>query len=178
MTDDLEQVKNQIKMYYHCGQCLKEKPADKSPQEWCATEVGATKKGIQVWCKRHDSNVLHMDLEGYKHPAWTHRLPPPDELAKIKARPPLTEEQKREFDEAQFEGRMMRMHHTFQSMMATATEEFACALPALVAHWMLFLGHDKLPEGKKEFADFSKEVLQCMLEQLKQENKDGKVSAT
>lgn len=59
---------NQILMYYHCGQCMEEIPEGTSPQEWSSLEVGATEFGIQVWCKRHDSNVINVDLEGQKHP--------------------------------------------------------------------------------------------------------------
>jgi len=52
----------EIVMYFHCGKCLKEKPPDKSPQEWGMNEVGATEKGLQVWCRRHDCNVGLFEL--------------------------------------------------------------------------------------------------------------------
>jgi hypothetical protein len=64
---------NEIQMYMHCAQCLEEKPADKSPQEWSQNEVGWTTIGLQVWCKRHGCNVCHVDFEGHKHPANTTR---------------------------------------------------------------------------------------------------------
>jgi len=60
---------NQIKMYMHCGKCLKEIPEGKSPKEWCHLQVGWTREGIQIWCTRHDCNVVHIDFEGHKHPA-------------------------------------------------------------------------------------------------------------
>jgi hypothetical protein len=60
---------NQIEMYFHCGRCLSEKPAGVSPKEWAQTEVGFTKIGLQVWCKRHDCNICHIDFEGQQHPA-------------------------------------------------------------------------------------------------------------
>lgn len=66
-------ITNEIKMYFHCGLCLKEKPPNVSPREWGQLEVGFTILGIQVWCKRHEVNVFHMDLEGTKHPAATDR---------------------------------------------------------------------------------------------------------
>lgn len=64
---------NQIGMYTHCSLCLQEKPAHKSPQEWARLEVGTTPRGIQVWCSRHNCNVLNIDFEGQKHPAITAR---------------------------------------------------------------------------------------------------------
>ena len=60
---------NEIKMYYHCGICLKQRPKNISPSEWCRVEVGATKLGIQVWCKRHQANIVHVDFQWKKHPA-------------------------------------------------------------------------------------------------------------
>jgi hypothetical protein len=64
---------NEIAAYMHCGKCLEEKPPDQSPQEWAQLEVGWTQLGLQVWCKRHDCNVCHIDFEGQKHPANTTR---------------------------------------------------------------------------------------------------------
>lgn len=60
---------NEIKMYFHCRRCLAELPVGQSPQEWSTMEVGATPLGIQVWCKRHQCNIIHKDFEGTKHPA-------------------------------------------------------------------------------------------------------------
>lgn len=64
---------NEIKMFFHCGTCLPQKPSYISPQEWGQLEVGWTVLGLQVWCKRCHSNVIHIDFEGQKHPANTHR---------------------------------------------------------------------------------------------------------
>jgi hypothetical protein len=58
-----------IHSYMHCGKCLAERPADKSPQEWGMNEVGFTRLGIQVWCRRHHVNVCHIDFQGQQHPA-------------------------------------------------------------------------------------------------------------
>lgn len=66
-----------IEAYMHCGLCLKERPDDVSPQDWARLEVGWTRLGLQVWCKRHKCNVVHIDFEGEKHPANTNRLAPP-----------------------------------------------------------------------------------------------------
>ena len=62
-------IPNQIVSFMHCGKCLEEKPSSLSPREWAQLEVGWTKQGLQVWCKRHECNVLHVDFEGQKHPA-------------------------------------------------------------------------------------------------------------
>ena len=48
-----------------------EMPEGYSPQTWSQLEIGWTRLGIQVWCRRHELNILHMDFEGHKHPART-----------------------------------------------------------------------------------------------------------
>lgn len=58
-----------ISSYIHCGKCLNELPKDVAPREWAQHEIGFTKKGIQVWCRRHSCNVMHIDFEGVQHPA-------------------------------------------------------------------------------------------------------------
>ena len=58
--------RNHIQLYFHCQQCLDEKPDAVSPQEYCRLQVGWTKKGVQVWCVRHDCNVVHLDFLGQK----------------------------------------------------------------------------------------------------------------
>lgn len=64
---------NQIGLYFHCAQCMAEKPADVTPQNFAQLECGWTERGFQVWCKRHQCNVIHVDFEGVKHPADTTR---------------------------------------------------------------------------------------------------------
>lgn len=58
-----------ITAYVHCGKCLKEIPDGVSPRDWAELEVGFTKQGLQIWCKRHEVNVVHIDFEGQSHPA-------------------------------------------------------------------------------------------------------------
>jgi len=65
-----------IESYMHCGLCLDEKPDGISPQNYAQLEVGFTILGIQVWCKRHQANVCHIDFEGQQHPANTGREAP------------------------------------------------------------------------------------------------------
>lgn len=59
----------EIVAFFHCGKCLAEKPDNTSPREWAALEVGWTPIGLQVWRKRHEVNVCHVDFQGQKHPA-------------------------------------------------------------------------------------------------------------
>ncbi len=59
---------NEIVGFFHCGLCLESLPKGMSPREWSQLEVGFTPHGIQVWCKRHECNVAHLDLEGHQHP--------------------------------------------------------------------------------------------------------------
>ncbi len=54
----------QIGSYVHCQLCLEEIPANVAPMEWSQLEVGFTQWGLQVWCRRHECNVMHMDFEG------------------------------------------------------------------------------------------------------------------
>lgn len=65
---------NSIIHYMHCGRCLKSKPSDLSPRDFASIEVGWTKLGLQVWCKRHEVNICHIDFEGNVHPANTTAL--------------------------------------------------------------------------------------------------------
>lgn len=60
---------NQIILFLHCGLCVKEKPRGISPRDWSQLEVGWTPHGIQVWCRRHECNVCHVDFQGQQHPA-------------------------------------------------------------------------------------------------------------
>lgn len=64
---------NNITAYLHCGLCLKELPQGVSPKDWARTSVGWTREGLQVWCIRHEVNILHVNFEGVKHPATTSR---------------------------------------------------------------------------------------------------------
>ena len=60
---------NEIQSFFHCGSCMGQKPEHTSPRDWSQLEVGYTVLGIQVWCKRCECNILHMDFQGQKHPA-------------------------------------------------------------------------------------------------------------
>jgi hypothetical protein len=60
---------NSIKMFSHCKRCVSELPEGESAQSYARLEVGFTDLGVQVWCLRHNINVMHIDFEGRKHPA-------------------------------------------------------------------------------------------------------------
>jgi len=55
-----------IVLFLHCRLCLEEMPKMFSPMDWAETSIGWTKEGLQLWCNRHDKNILHMDFEGEK----------------------------------------------------------------------------------------------------------------
>jgi len=70
-----------IVQFMHCSLCIKEGiPKDESPQTWSRLSVGWTVEGFQVWCNRHESNVIHVDFEGIKHPADLTRIQIKEEL--------------------------------------------------------------------------------------------------
>lgn len=57
---------NAIQMFFHCGNCMPDKPSGVSPREWAQLEVGWTAHGFQVWCRRCEKNVVHADFRGAK----------------------------------------------------------------------------------------------------------------
>jgi hypothetical protein len=60
---------NKIEMFFCCKLCLADMPDNTSMRQWSRLDVGWSKAGIQVWCRRHNCNVLHVDFQGMKHPA-------------------------------------------------------------------------------------------------------------
>ena len=58
--------KKVITAFMHCGKCLDELPSGESPRSYAQLEVGWTKLGLQIWCKRHEMNVFNIDLMGHK----------------------------------------------------------------------------------------------------------------
>ena len=65
-------ITNKIAMYLHCKECLDSLPDNTSPREHASLEAGWTKIGLQLWCKRHEMNIMHVDFEGQQHPAELH----------------------------------------------------------------------------------------------------------
>jgi hypothetical protein len=69
-----------ILQYMHCGRCLDEWKAGETGSDvpismstYAELSTGFTALGLQVWCKRHSCNVVHIDFEGQCHPANTTR---------------------------------------------------------------------------------------------------------
>lgn len=60
---------NGIEHYVHCAKCIEELPESESPQSYRRYDIGFSKLGLQVWCTRHDCNIIHIYFEGQKHPA-------------------------------------------------------------------------------------------------------------
>ncbi len=59
-------VQNSIGAYIHCMKCIDELPVGQSPAEFAKVQAGWTKEGLQVWCNRHDENIIHLDFLGQK----------------------------------------------------------------------------------------------------------------
>lgn len=68
LTNDLA-----IGSYLHCSLCCEERPSGVSQRDYARLGVGWTRQGLQVWCNRHEVNVMHVDFEGAQHPANTTR---------------------------------------------------------------------------------------------------------
>lgn len=71
-------MKNEITSYIHCTHCVNDIKAiiartgqDQSPMTYQRLEVGYTPVGLQIWCRRHQRNVVLINFEGHKHPADT-----------------------------------------------------------------------------------------------------------
>lgn len=60
---------NSIRMFMHCKRCLQSIPPGESAQSWSRLSMGWTDIGFQVWCHRHEVNIVHVDFEGQVHPA-------------------------------------------------------------------------------------------------------------
>lgn len=70
-------IENKIGAFWHCGKCVDEQRAsgERKPQD---IEVGYTPRGFQVWCRRHDTNVRHIDFRGQKVGIVASRITPKD----------------------------------------------------------------------------------------------------
>lgn len=59
-----------IELFFHCALCA-DNASGPMPSD---IECGWTLLGFQVWCRRHDCNIIHVDFEGRKHPANLTRM--------------------------------------------------------------------------------------------------------
>jgi hypothetical protein len=54
---------NNIFTHLHCKKCCSEAPPGQSPAEWSRLTMGWTKRGVQLWCERHDVNVVELEFD-------------------------------------------------------------------------------------------------------------------
>jgi len=58
LVDGLGEDDCQIVSFFHCAQCLDERPDGQSPRDWTRLEFGLTAaRRLQVWCIRHERAV-------------------------------------------------------------------------------------------------------------------------
>lgn len=64
----MQHLFNNIREPVVCAKCLDEMTRgftdSKSLQDYARLDVGFTEQGLQVWCRRHDLNVVHIDFDG------------------------------------------------------------------------------------------------------------------
>lgn len=59
--------KDEIQLFFHCRKCSEENIARKeSMEQFSRISAGWTKKGLQVWCVRHNCNIINLDFMGQK----------------------------------------------------------------------------------------------------------------
>ena len=78
----------EIEKYIHCVLCVQEwhernEAGETLPAWWSRIEVGYTKRGWQVWCARHNCNIIHFDFEGRKVLANATRRATGEEVRRI-----------------------------------------------------------------------------------------------
>ena len=66
----LEVLQNGIEQNIICSKCETEfllgSTDSRSLQDYSRLDIGFTSIGVQVWCRRHDVNVVHIDFAGHK----------------------------------------------------------------------------------------------------------------
>jgi len=55
--------KLQVKLFFNCQKCFDQLPVGQSMHEYSRTQAGFTDEGIQVWCNRHNCEVVHLKYE-------------------------------------------------------------------------------------------------------------------
>lgn len=66
----------EISAFLHCKLCFDELPENLSLKDYTNYDIGYTKIGIQIWCKKHNCNVIHIDFNGNKFYADTTQARP------------------------------------------------------------------------------------------------------
>jgi hypothetical protein len=68
MVNLLEVLQNGIEQNIICSKCETEfllgSTDSRSLQDYSRLDIGFTSIGVQVWCRRHDANVVHIDFAG------------------------------------------------------------------------------------------------------------------
>lgn len=65
VEEKLPKIENEIIQFLHCKKCVSETyTKNVSPREYVNNEFGWTEKGLQIWCVRHNMNVVHYDFLG------------------------------------------------------------------------------------------------------------------
>ena len=68
MDNLLEVLQNGIEQNIICSKCETEfllgSTDSRSLQDYSRLDIGFTSIGVQVWCRRHDANVVHIDFAG------------------------------------------------------------------------------------------------------------------
>ena len=63
-------LQNGIEQNIICSKCETEfllgSTDSRSLQDYSRLDIGFTSIGVQVWCRRHDVNVVHIDFAGQK----------------------------------------------------------------------------------------------------------------
>ena len=77
---------NCINNFFVCRFCYEEKPRGISTANYSRLHVGFTSKGLQVWCARHETNVIHLDFEG-REIKGSDRVDPEDREALLERLP-------------------------------------------------------------------------------------------
>ena len=76
-TLPVEALSLNIDSYVACTKCVGELAGIEpkiSLQDYAAIDVGFTNWGLQVWCRRHQVNIVHLDFGGQQLPADVRRL--------------------------------------------------------------------------------------------------------
>jgi hypothetical protein len=58
-------TENRIISYIHCKKCIDEIKKDRiqiSPSDYQMITAGFTSTGLQIWCNRHNCNVMNFNL--------------------------------------------------------------------------------------------------------------------
>lgn len=55
---------NCINQFFACRLCHEELPRGVSIAHYARLHAGLTDRGLQVWCARHEVNIIHFDFEG------------------------------------------------------------------------------------------------------------------